>query len=77
MTSAIVEAEIEPAREEIRLFFTKYAVSAIVADTSKEALDLQSQYVASNIVTEKSLGDALHVAIASVSECDLIVSWNF
>ena len=26
---------------------------------------------------EKSLDDALHVAIDSISECDLIVSWNF
>jgi len=34
-------------------------------------------YVSSGVVTEKSLGDALHVAIATVSGCDLIVSWNF
>ena len=47
------------------------------ADISKEALELQSHYVASGVVTEKSLDDALHVAIATVSACDLIVSWNF
>lgn len=35
------------------------------------------KYVAAGVVREKSLGDALHVAIATVSGCDLIVSWNF
>jgi len=29
------------------------------------------------IVTEKPTDDAFHVAIASASGCDLIVSWNF
>ena len=77
VTSAVVEAEIEPAPEKIREFFAKYAASGIVADTSKKALELQSRYIASGVVTEKSLNDALHVAIATVSGCDLIVSWNF
>lgn len=30
-----------------------------------------------DIVTEKSMLDALHVALASVSRCSMIVSWNF
>lgn len=77
VTSAVVEAEIEPAQEKIRMFFAKYAGSAIIADASKEALELQSQYIASGVVIAKSLNDALHVAIATVSGCDLIVSWNF
>jgi len=34
-------------------------------------------YIRSGVVTEKSLNDALHVAISTVSGCDLIVSWNF
>lgn len=29
------------------------------------------------VVAERSLTDALHVAMATVSECELIVSWNF
>ena len=77
VTSAVVETEIEPASERIRILFTKYAQSAIIADVSKEALELQRSYIGSGVVSEKSLDDALHVAIATVSECDLIVSWNF
>ncbi len=77
VTSAVVEAEIEPAPEYIRQLFNKYAEIAEIADVSKEALELQLSYIKSGVVTNNSLDDALHVAISSVSECDLIVSWNF
>ena len=77
VTSAVVEAEIEPAPDDIRQFFSKYAKFAEIADVSKEALELQLSYIKSGVVTEKSLDDALHVAISTVSGCDLIVSWNF
>ncbi len=77
VTSAVVAAEIEPAPEHIREFFAKYASHGTIAEVSNEALDLQSKYIDSGVVTRKSLNDALHVAIATVSSCDLIVSWNF
>ena len=76
-TSAVVEAEIEPAPEKIRTFFAKYAESAQIMDVSEKALELRLNYIKSGVVTEASLDDALHVAIATVSGCDLIVSWNF
>ncbi len=77
VTSAVVEAEIEPAPERIRMFFAEYAEKAVIVVPDQAALDMQMNYVSSGVVTEKSLGDALHVAIAAVSGCDLIVSWNF
>ena len=77
VTSAVVAAEIEPAPEKIREFFAKYAEHGTIAEVSNEALELQSKYIDSGVVTKKSLNDALHVAIATVSSCDLIVSWNF
>jgi len=77
VTSAVVEAEIEPAPMKIRDFFSRYAEMAQVAIPNQAVLDLQSSYIHSGVVTEKSIGDALHVAIATVSACDIIVSWNF
>ena len=38
VTSAVVEAEIEPAPKKIQTFFAKYAEFVNIADTSKEAL---------------------------------------
>nr|VFJ96969.1 MAG: PIN domain-containing protein [Candidatus Kentron sp. H]VFJ97546.1 MAG: PIN domain-containing protein [Candidatus Kentron sp. H]VFK03028.1 MAG: PIN domain-containing protein [Candidatus Kentron sp. H] len=77
VTSAIVEAEIEPAPDRIRGFFTRYESIAEIAQVTEEALSLQWQYIDSGIVTPKSAEDALHVALATVSGCALIVSWNF
>ena len=77
VTSAVVAAEIEPAPGEIRTFFARRTESATIVDVSEEALELRLNYIKSGVVTESSLDDALHVAIATVSGCDLIVSWNF
>lgn len=77
VTSAIVEAEIEPAPENIQEFFRRFVGYAEVAPVDEKALELQQKYLDAGIVTEKSTDDALHVAIASVSGCNLIVSWNF
>ena len=77
VTSAIVEAEIEPAPETIRDFFTRYETVAEIANITQEMLNLRHQYISSGVVTPKSAEDALHVAIATVTKCNLIVSWNF
>jgi hypothetical protein len=41
------------------------------------ALMLQQAYLDAGVVTPNWADDALHVALASVSECSVIVSWNF
>ena len=44
---------------------------------TEEALLLRQAYLDAGIVTQKSTADALHVALATVTKCQLIVSWNF
>lgn len=77
VTSAIVAAEIEPAPPEVREFFDRYTMVAEIIEVGPEAIELQHQYIRAGVVTEKSEGDALHVAVATVAKCDVIVSWNF
>jgi len=77
VTSALVEAEIEPAPEPIRAAFARYTAQAEIAPITREALLLQQAYLSAGVVTAKSTDDALHVATATVSVCSLIVSWNF
>lgn len=50
---------------------------AEITEISREALNLRQAYLDAKIVTQKSSDDALHVALATVSGCRLIVSWNF
>ena len=77
ITSAVVQAEIEPAPKKVKLFFNDIIKNAEIVDISKEALQLRDAYLKAGIVPPKYSDDALHVALACVSNCSLIVSWNF
>ena len=50
---------------------------ATIADITPAALRLQLAYVREKILTPRWEDDALHVALATTSGCDFIVSWNF
>jgi predicted nucleic acid-binding protein len=42
-----------------------------------EVSELANEYIIAKVLGEASIGDALHVAAASVAGADLILSWNF
>jgi len=50
---------------------------AELIEVNENALKLRNAYLETNIVTAKYSEDALHVALATVAECKLLVSWNF
>jgi hypothetical protein len=43
----------------------------------KQKSSQSTAYLDAGIVTKKSTADVLHVALATVAKCQLIVSWNF
>ena len=77
VTSVLVQDEIEPAPPNVQEFFDGMIEFAEITEISDEALRLQEAYLEAEIVTSKWALDALHVAIATVARCSLIVSWNF
>jgi len=77
VTSAIVQDEIALAPTEVRNFFDEMLGFSDVAEVSDHVLELRDAYLYSRIVSQKYSDDALHVAVATVSGCSLIVSWNF
>jgi predicted nucleic acid-binding protein len=77
VTSAVVQAEMAAAPPAVRRFFEELLGFAEVADVSESALDLRDAYLQAKIVAPKYSDDALHVALATVTACTLIVSWNF
>jgi predicted nucleic acid-binding protein len=77
VTSAVVQDEMVAAPVAVRRFFDEMLGFAEVADITENALDLREAYVQAKIVTPKYSDDALHVALATVAGCTLIVSWNF
>ena len=48
-----------------------------VVGVTEQAIALQRAYLDAGIVGPMRFADALHVAVATVSECRAIVSWNF
>ena len=77
ITSELVRQEIEAAPIRIRNFFYDILSIADIAEVTEDTLKLQKAYLDAEILSEKYSTDALHVALATVSQASLIVSWNF
>jgi hypothetical protein len=65
------------APSEVRNFFDEMLPLMEITDVTIEALKLQRAYLHAGIITPKWETDALHVALATIADCSLIVSWNF
>jgi len=77
VTSAVVQAEIDPAPQQVKDLFEEMLAISELIDITEEAISLRDAYLETKIVSANYSDDALHVALATVSECSLIVSWNF
>lgn len=77
ITSELVREEIQAAPQKVIDIFEEFLVVAEIAEITDSVLQLQQSYVQAGIVPEKYATDAMHVALATVSNADLIVSWNF
>ena len=51
--------------------FTEYV------ELNAEAIELATCYIQENVVCKTSFADCLHIALATLSKADYLVSWNF
>jgi len=65
----------EPLRTKMLNLLEQYNIE--VLETSTDVIQLAEKYIAENIIPKKKRVDALHIAIASVNEMDMILSFNF
>lgn len=77
LISPLVRFELGAAPEQVRSLFEERARAAEAIDVMPEATSLQQAYLQAGILTPRSASDALHVALASVAGCPVLVSWNF
>jgi hypothetical protein len=75
--SGVVLKELRQAPRPVLDLLDEMLGIAEVVGVSEEALALQRAYMDARILTAKSADDALHVALATVTSCAMIVSWNF
>ena len=76
-TSPLVKEEISYAPEFVQKFFKEILPFTEIIDVTEKALQLRNAYLNAKIVSKKNSNDALHVALATISGCPIIVSWNF
>jgi len=73
----IEELERCPEPKKTKLYeFLKNIVVARVEET-EEAITLTSKYMEYGVLKEKNRDDCRHIALATINECDYIISWNF
>jgi predicted nucleic acid-binding protein len=77
VVSPLVETEIASAPENVQDFYDEMLRLAEATELSDEAVQLQRAYLSTGIVGPRRAPDALHVALATVANCAMIVSWNF
>ena len=76
--SEIVAAEVEVAPAHVRKKFEELLdLGAELLKIDREVLDLAGEYSRHGILPPKFRNDLLHIAIATVANVDVLVSWNF
>jgi len=76
--SEIVSAEIEDAPEYVKdQYRLLMSLKPEVLEVNEESLSLAEAYQEKRILTPKYYDDGLHIAIATVADIDVLVSWNF
>jgi hypothetical protein len=78
VTSVVVQAEIDLAPPFIQ---EKYAellnLGPEVLAVTDATVDLAKSYQVQGVLTPKFFNDGLHIALATVAQVDVVVSWNF
>lgn len=78
VTSELITAEIAEAPDAVKdKFVDLMALSPEILSITIPALDLANAYQERQILTPKYFNDSLHIALATVAEVDVLVSWNF
>ncbi|MCS6938161.1 MAG: hypothetical protein NZM94_02765 [Roseiflexus sp.] len=76
--SEIVTVEVANAPVNVQTLYAELVSgSAEVLTVNRSALELAEAYQQRGILTPKFYNDGVHIALATVSDVDLLVSWNF
>ncbi len=78
LVSEVTEREIEDAPDEIQQLYAELlTLNAEVLKVNEATLELADQYQRRRILTPKFYDDGIHIALATIAEADVLVSWNF
>lgn len=77
--SELVSAEIEKASRELAIKLRSVIKEIVLEEllVDEEVNALADKYIEQRIIPVKYANDAMHIAVASVNDLDIVVSWNF
>ena len=76
--SDVLEQEINRSPANVREFYHELSKSLVERVVSTEESNrLAAQYVVEKVVGKSSLDDCRHIALATLNNADVLVSWNF
>lgn len=76
--SELTNIELTNAPERVKNLLLKLPNDVVeVVQNSIEAADLADAYIQENVVGKTSLPDCNHIALATLNDADILVSWNF
>ena len=77
VVSDVTAAEVALAPEPIQEVFSEFLLAGESLLVTSDALDLLAVYEARGVLGPRFRNDMLHIAVATVAEVDVLVSWNF
>ena len=78
VVSDVTLDELELAPERVRAVLAELPAAQVeIVSTSPESIALRNAYLEAGVVGPASANDASHIAVATISNVDLVVSWNF
>lgn len=76
--STTTEDELLGAPERVQELLPNLAVGLKTkVELTEEAVQLADTYLAENVVGKTSRSDCFHIAMATINDVDILVSWNF
>ncbi len=76
--SDVTSAEVGPAPGFVQALHRELvALPAEVVSVTNETVALVESYTARSVLGARFINDMLHIALATVAEVDVLVSWNF
>ncbi len=76
--SKLTDRELSPAPKRVKdLVLTIPENQIEVVEITEEAKELANRYISENVVGKTSIADCVHIALATIYDADILVSWNF
>ena len=76
--SDILATELKGAPEEVLTFYQSIPRTQIeYVDQSEDSIQLGDEYINEGVVGKTSRTDCRHIALATLVNADILVSWNF